>query len=148
MLSKIDNNRFADLFFIFPEKDAVLSNNIEVKGWSKRPPDRHLWLFVHPKGGSDWMPQADEVLLEPDGKWKHVIFLGKEEESKAVFEIRAVWVDLEAHRELETYFKALCRKADKRYPDGCPGIRECMLRGFAVINAMLTSKGDSNYVLS
>jgi len=87
MLSKIDNNRFADLFFIFPEKDAVLSNNIEVKGWSKRPPDRHLWLFVHPKGGSDWMPQADEVLLEPDGKWKHVIFLGKEEESKAVFEL-------------------------------------------------------------
>ena len=123
LLNAIEENPFRELFFTFPKNGDVVTHYIVVDGWSKSVPNKHLWLFVHPKEGSDWVPQGDEVVPAPNCEWKHAIYLGRPGDPKVDFEIRAVWVDLKAHQELETYFKFQCRKTNNRYPDDCPGVR-------------------------
>jgi len=119
----IEENPFGLLNLTFPNNNDLVSEYIQVEGWGKSFTDKHLWLFVHKKGGSDWTPQGSEVVREKTGEWKHNVYIGRPQDAKVEFEIKAMWVDLRSHRALENYFQFQCRKVNNECLHNCPGIR-------------------------
>jgi len=69
------------------------------------------------------VPQANEVAPEKTGEWKHNIYVGRPQDVKAEFEIKAMWVDLRSHRALETFFQSQCRQVNGESPYNYPGIK-------------------------
>jgi hypothetical protein len=123
ILEEIKLNPLQALYFTYPNNGDVTSHFFTVEGWTKTFPDKHLWLFVHPKGASDWLPQDEEVQPDADGNWMHNVYVGRAQDCGLDFEIKAAWVDSESNRKLKAYFQLRCKSVKTEYPDNCPGIR-------------------------
>lgn len=123
ILDAIEENLFQDLYFTFPGNGNEIGRIIRVEGWSKIFPGKHLWVFVRRKAEVNWVPQDNDVVPDPDGAWKHVVFLGAEKESNLNFEIKAVWVDSKSHRDLLSHVQSRCKDEKNQWSDRCPGIR-------------------------
>src|SRR5438552_10263311 len=100
IITAIKDNPFRILWLTFPQDNFVVTQNILVYGRSRRVPNKHLWLFVHPLGKSDWVPQGDEVALKANCDFDHAVYVGRPGDPKGDFVVRAVWLDLKGHQEL------------------------------------------------
>ena len=123
LLAAIENNPYQELIITFPGDGDNVSREIYVYGCGRVFPNWHLWLFAHGEGLAVWWPQREEVRVEENGAWQHVVRVWRKRPcydrspaSGSKFDIEARWVNEVVHQSLVDLFP--CEDAD----GCCPGM--------------------------
>ena len=102
-----------------PKSGDPVGARMQVTGTATVPAGLYLWIFARKEGQRKWWPQGGgNAEVKKTGRWVADAAFGDENDLKkdagATFEITAVIVDGDAHKELRTYVKT--SEADNRYP--------------------------------
>ncbi len=104
-----------------PTDGATVVHTQTVKGTSQNLPAGHVILVVVSTGGR-FYPQSNAAIMQADGKWSAVAYMGKQPPGDAgrAFEIFAVLADKETQAAIENYLSAARVKNDYSGLDKLP----------------------------
>jgi hypothetical protein len=92
--------------------------NAKIIGTATMPPGLYLWVFVRAEGQKKWWPQGGgDAEVKKSGRWVVNGTFGEEGSSKdagSTFEITAVVVDAQAHKDLTNYVQT--SETNRQYP--------------------------------
>ena len=103
LVQAIRVNLFQPLMISSPQNGTDCRQVTRVMGRGVPQTGKHLWLFAHKAGLVVWWPQGGEVRINSEGMWMQNVTLGNEHDAGFDFEIQALWVTPQIHRDLMNY---------------------------------------------
>jgi hypothetical protein len=90
-----------------PVNDQVVNLRQQLQGtYTAIPSGRTLWVFVAPFRTSTYFPQPNPAIIQPDGNWSSLTFVGSAGDAGQVFDIFLVLVDQQGQQVINKYLAA------------------------------------------
>jgi hypothetical protein len=99
-------NELNEVKILSPQNGDDVGNKIVVKGTSKVKDGSSVWVLVHLRLLTDqWWPQP-KPLVQPNGDWEALAYIGQPDDVGFDFEIAVATFDKEAEKEILAYHEA------------------------------------------
>lgn len=115
LLAAIERHYCAELTITSPTDSSEHGEMVRVRGNSRIISGKFLWVLAHRTDlGNEWWPQVSAIKPDSRGNWSRDTRIGEKQDIGSYFEIKAIWVDSLAHRELNGRIDIY--RTEQRYP--------------------------------
>lgn len=98
---------------IYPKTNGFVEQTALIEGTHKHiSKNEKLWIFINPINTNRYYPQNSFSVLDANGKWSTLVYLGQKNDVGKKFEIIAVLVKKDAIKEIKQYLIEANNKQD------------------------------------